>query len=124
MVISLAVVLLTLLSKQKVWKTIPLFILGGVFAKIGFDNLSYKTWGTFGFEYLTLGIPFSAVMIGLYIIPEIIKFRNLDVNLLYNELTSKYTEEEIKDIIVNMKIEQGIPAIGNQLEDTIPVDEE
>lgn len=78
-VISLAVVLLTLLSKQKIWKTIPLFILGGVLAKIGFDNLSYQTWGTFGIDYLTLGIPFSAVMIGLYIIPEIIKFRNLDI---------------------------------------------
>jgi len=39
-------------------------------------------------------------------------------------LRNKYTEEEIKDIVVNMKIENGIPAIGNQLEDTIPVDEE
>jgi putative tricarboxylic transport membrane protein len=76
-IVCLAILLLTLLSKQKVWKTIPLFILGGVLAKIGFDDMSFETWGTFGFDYLTLGIPFSAVMIGLYIIPEILKFRNI-----------------------------------------------
>jgi putative tricarboxylic transport membrane protein len=78
-VICLAITFLTLLSKQKIWKTIPLFILGGILAKIGFDNLSYETWGTFGIDYLTLGIPFSAVMIGLYIIPEIVKFRNVEM---------------------------------------------
>ena len=39
-------------------------------------------------------------------------------------LRNRYTEEEIKEVVVNMKIENGIPAIGNQLEDTIPVDEE
>jgi putative tricarboxylic transport membrane protein len=76
-IVCLAILLLTLLSKQKVWKTIPLFILGGVLAKIGFNDMSYETWGTFGLDYLTLGIPFSSVMIGLYIIPEIIKFRNV-----------------------------------------------
>ncbi|MBC8295202.1 MAG: tripartite tricarboxylate transporter permease, partial [Pelagibacterales bacterium] len=78
-IIILAILLLTLLSKQKMWKTIPLFIFGGVLAKIGFDNLSYETWGTFGIDYLTLGIPFSAVMIGLYIIPELLKFRDIKI---------------------------------------------
>ena len=78
-IICLAVLFLTLLSKQKVWKTIPLFILGGVLAKIGFDNITFQTWGTFGIDYLTLGIPFSAVMIGLYIVPEILKFRDLKI---------------------------------------------
>jgi len=87
-VICIAITFLTLLSKQKVWKTIPLFILGGVLAKIGFDNLSYETWGTFGIDYLTLGIPFSAVMIGLYIIPEIIKFRN--VKMVKTNLITKF----------------------------------
>ena len=78
-IIILAILLLTLLSKQKMWKTIPLFIFGGVLAKIGFDNISFKTWGTFGIDYLTLGIPFSAVMIGLYIIPELLKFRDIKI---------------------------------------------
>ena len=78
-IICVAIVLLTLLSKQKIWKTIPLFIFGGILAKIGFDNTSYETWGTFGIDYLTLGIPFSAVMIGLYIVPELMKFKDVKI---------------------------------------------
>jgi putative tricarboxylic transport membrane protein len=70
--------LLTVLSKQKTWHTIILFIIGGVLAKIGFNNVTYSTWGTFGIDYLTLGIPFSAVMIGLYIVPELLKFRGVE----------------------------------------------
>ena len=79
-IVCLAVLLLTLLSKQKMWKTILLFVFGGILAKIGFDNTTYETWGTFGIDYLTLGIPFSAVMIGLYIVPEILKFRDLKIS--------------------------------------------
>ena len=79
-IVCLAVLLLTLLSQQKVWKTVSLFIMGGVLAKIGFDNVTHQTWGTFDIDYLTLGIPFSAVMIGLYIIPEILKFRDLKMS--------------------------------------------
>ena len=78
-IITLAVLLLTLLSKQKMWKTILLFVFGGILAKIGFDNTTYETWGTFGIDYLTLGIPFSAVMIGLYIIPELLKFKDVKI---------------------------------------------
>ena len=75
-IIFIAVLCLVILSEQSKWKSISLFILGGVLAKIGFDNLTFETWGTFGIDYLTLGIPFSAVMIGLYIIPEILKFKD------------------------------------------------
>ena len=76
-IICTAIVFLTLLSKQKIWKTVSLFLFGGVLAKIGFNNTTYETWGTFGIDYLTLGIPFSAVMICLYIIPELLKFRDV-----------------------------------------------
>ena len=78
-IVCLAVLLLTLLSKQKMWKTILLFVFGGILAKIGFDNITFQSWGTFGIDYLTLGIPFSAVMIGLYIIPELMKFRDVKI---------------------------------------------
>ena len=77
-VLLLAIVLLMLMSHQKIWKTILLFTLGGILAKIGFDNLTHQTWGTFGIEYLTLGIPFSSMMIGLYIIPEVLKFKDTE----------------------------------------------
>lgn len=76
-VLLLAIILLTFMSPQKLWKTILLFILGGVLAKIGFNNLTHQTWGTFGIKYLTLGIPFSSMMIGLYIIPEVLKFKDV-----------------------------------------------
>jgi putative tricarboxylic transport membrane protein len=78
LIILLAIVLLALMSHQKLWKTILLFIFGGVLAKIGFDNLTHRTWGTFGIDYLTLGIPFSSMMIGLYILPEILKFKDME----------------------------------------------
>ena len=78
-IICIAIVLLTFMSKQKVWKTISLFLLGGVLAKIGFNNTTFETWGTFGIDYLTLGIPFSAVMICLYIIPELLKFKDIKI---------------------------------------------
>ena len=77
-IITIAILLLLLFSKQAIWKTILLFALGAVLAKIGFDNLTHKTWGTFDIDYLTLGIPFSAIMIGLYIVPEVLKFQNLE----------------------------------------------
>jgi len=78
-IICTAIVFLTLLSKQKILKTVSLFLFGGVLAKIGFNNTTYETWGTFGIDYLTLGIPFSAVMICLYIIPELLKFRDVEI---------------------------------------------
>ena len=78
-IICTAIVFLTLLSKQKIWKTVFLFLFGGVLAKIGFDNTTFETWGTFGIDYLTLGIPFSAVMICLYIVPELLKFRDVKI---------------------------------------------
>ena len=78
-IISVAIILLTLMSKQKMWKTISLFLFGGVLAKIGFNNTTFETWGTFGIDYLTLGIPFSAVMICLYIIPELLKFKDVKI---------------------------------------------
>ncbi len=78
-IICTAIVFLTLLSKQKIWKTVSLFLFGGVLAKIGFNNTTFETWGTFGIDYLTLGIPFSAVMICLYIVPELLKFRDVKI---------------------------------------------
>jgi len=77
-IIAVAILLLMLFSKQAIWKTIILFLLGGVLAKIGFDNLTHTTWGTFGIDNLTLGIPFSSIMIGLYILPEVLKFQNVE----------------------------------------------
>jgi len=78
-IICTAIIFLTLLSKQKIWKTVSLFLFGGVLAKIGFNNTTYETWGTFNIDYLTLGIPFSAVMICLYIVPELLKFRDVEM---------------------------------------------
>ena len=77
-IVLIAIILLSLISNQKLWKTVTLFIIGGVLAKIGFDSLTHKNWGTFGIDYMSLGIPFSSMMIGLYILPEVLKFSQLD----------------------------------------------
>ena len=71
LVISVAIILITLFTKQSRIITILLFLSGGVLAHIGIDPMTFESWGTFGIDYLTLGIPFSVVMIGLYIVPEI-----------------------------------------------------
>lgn len=77
-IISVAIITLMIFSKQAIWKSVLLFTLGGILAKIGFNNLTHQTWGTFGIDYLTLGIPFSAIMIGLYVVPEVLKFHDMD----------------------------------------------
>ena len=77
-IIFVAIALLFTFTKQSSWKTLLLFVIGGLLAKIGFDNLTHQTWGTFGIDYLTLGIPFSAIMIGLYILPEVLKFQKIE----------------------------------------------
>lgn len=38
-------------------------------------------------------------------------------------LRKTYTEDQIKDIVVNMKIENNIPAIGDQIQEVTPIEE-
>ncbi len=89
-IISLAVIMITLFTKQAYWKTILLFIAGGCLAHIGLDPQTYKSWGTFGISYLTLGIPFSVVMIGLYIVPEITKMQNSATGITKPDKINKF----------------------------------
>ncbi len=70
-VIFLAVLMITLLTKQRTIATIMLFVLGGTLAKVGVDPITFDQFLTFGNSYLSLGIPFASVMIGLYIVPEL-----------------------------------------------------
>lgn len=73
LVISCAILLITFFTKQNKIITILLFSIGGILAHIGMNPVTYKSWGTFGIPHLSLGIPFSVVMITLYLIPEILK---------------------------------------------------
>ena len=74
-IISACVFLIVFLNKQNKLVSILLFLIGGFLAKIGIDPITFETFSTFGITYLTLGIPFSTVMIGLYILPEILKMK-------------------------------------------------
>lgn len=79
LIILLAICLITLFNKQSYIISLLFFILGTVLAKIGIDPITFDSWGTFGIDWLTYGIPFSAVMIGLYLVPEIAKIHNLNI---------------------------------------------
>lgn len=79
-IIFFAILLIILLTKQNKLITILLFMVGGLLARIGVDPITFESFGTFGNPYLSLGIPFASVMIGLYIVPELFKNRNLDFN--------------------------------------------
>lgn len=73
LLISCAILLITFFTKQNKIITILLFFTGGILAHIGMNPVTYKSWGTFGIPHLSLGIPFSVVMITLYLIPEILR---------------------------------------------------
>jgi len=79
LIIFLAIILITFFNKQNYIISIAFFVFGTVLSKIGIDPVTFKSWGTFGIDWLTYGIPFSAVMIGLYLVPEILKIHSLDI---------------------------------------------
>lgn len=79
-VILSAIIMITFLTKQNKVITVILFLLGGFLARVGIDNITFDSFATFGNPYLSLGIPFASVMIGLYIVPELAKLRNLNLD--------------------------------------------
>jgi putative tricarboxylic transport membrane protein len=79
-VIAAALLLITFLTKQNKLITILLVLLGGTLAHVGVDSVTFNTFATFGNPYLSLGIPFASIMIGLYIVPELLKIRNLKLD--------------------------------------------
>jgi putative tricarboxylic transport membrane protein len=74
-----SIILITFFTSQSKIISLLLFLLGGILGHIGTNSVTFQTWGTFGNNYLSLGIPFSAIMIGMYIIPEFLKIKNLDI---------------------------------------------
>ena len=79
-IIAVAILMITFLTKQNKIATLLLFLLGGVLAKVGIDSITFDSFLTFGNSYLALGIPFASIMIGLYIVPELAKVSNLNVD--------------------------------------------
>jgi putative tricarboxylic transport membrane protein len=79
-VILLAIIMITLLTKQNRIVTILLFCLGGFLARVGVNNITFESFATFGNPYLSLGVPFASIMIGLYLVPELAKIRNFKVD--------------------------------------------
>lgn len=78
-IISLSIILIIYFIKQNKLITFLLFLFGGILARIGVDPTTYETFLTFGSQYLALGIPFSSIMIGMYIVPELLKIHNIKI---------------------------------------------
>lgn len=78
-IIFASILLITFFTKQNKLITIFLFLFGGLLARIGVDPTTFDTFLTFGSQYLALGIPFSSVMIGMYIVPELLKIQNVKI---------------------------------------------
>src|SRR5210317_111624 len=79
LIITMAVLMITFLTKQNIIITLGLFLLGGILAKVGIEPITFDSFLTFGNSYLALGVPFASVMIGLYIVPELAKVHNVNV---------------------------------------------
>lgn len=78
-VISFSILLITLFTNQNKIITVLLFLFGVFLSHIGIDTVTFESFATFGNGYLSLGIPFSAIMVGLYMVPEIFKIQLLSV---------------------------------------------
>lgn len=78
-IIGITIILITFLNKQNKIITLSLFLFGGFLAHIGVDPVTFESFATFGNQYLSLGIPFSAVMIALYIFPELLKIQKTPI---------------------------------------------
>ena len=79
-VIAMAILLIMFFNKQNKMVTLILFLFGGFLAHVGVDPVTFNSFATFGNSYLSLGIPFSAIMVGLYLVPEILKIQNLSID--------------------------------------------
>lgn len=79
-IIFVSIMLITFFTRQNKIITVLLFLFGGLLARIGVDPATFDTFLTFGSQYLALGIPFSSVMIGMYIVPELLKNRNIKID--------------------------------------------
>lgn len=80
-VVSAAIILITLLTKQNKLVTILLFLFGGIIAKIGIDPITFDSFLVFNNSYLAIGIPFASVMIGLYIVPELTRYKKFKIEI-------------------------------------------
>lgn len=79
-IISGSIVLITFFTNQNKIITMLLFAFGVFISHIGIDPVTFESFATFGNGYLSLGIPFSAIMVGLYMVPEIFKIQLLTVD--------------------------------------------
>src|SRR5210317_1363722 len=80
-VVSAAIILITLLTKQNKLVTILLFLFDGIIAKIGIDPITFDSFLVFNNSYLAIGIPFASVMIGLYIVPELTRYKKFKIEI-------------------------------------------
>lgn len=72
-----SIILIIWFNNQNKIVSFALFLFGIFLARIGVDPVTFETFFTFGNPYLSLGIPFGAVMVGLYLVPEFFKIQDL-----------------------------------------------
>lgn len=79
-IIAGAIAIITFYNSQNKILTLTFFIIGGILGHIGINPITFESWGTFNNYYLSLGIPFTSVMIGMYLFPEILKMNNTQIH--------------------------------------------
>jgi len=78
-IIAAVILMITFLTKQNKLITISFFALGGILAKIGVDGVTFDKFLVFNNSYLAIGVPFASVMIGLYIVPELLRLKSFKI---------------------------------------------
>lgn len=76
---SIGILLAIIFSNNKAWVSILLVITGWILSKIGIDQISQKEFMTFGNDYLRGGIPNITVLLGLFALPNFLKFADIKI---------------------------------------------
>tara|TARA_B100001113_G_scaffold217554_1_gene178449 strand:- start:2035 stop:3324 length:1290 start_codon:yes stop_codon:yes gene_type:complete len=81
LIIAAVIVMITFFTKQNKLITLSFFVLGGLLAKVGVDNVTFEQFLVFDNSYLAIGVPFASVMVGLYIVPELLRLKSFKVEV-------------------------------------------
>lgn len=77
----LGLVLAIIFSNNKAWISILLIISGWILSSIGINQITQKDFLTFGNDYLRGGLPNITILLGLFALPNFMKFFKMKIDL-------------------------------------------
>lgn len=79
-VIMISFAIITYTSKNLIWISVSMLLVGMILGNIGYNVGTGETWLTFSNSWLYLGLPLLSFIAGVYIIPQILNIKTNDVS--------------------------------------------